>query len=692
MEDLWKKYGGSIQFVAVNIVETLANLTNWLAAMPGGITFPVLHSSNWSIAGLYWTGPTLYFPLMYIIGADGIIQRVYSTGSLLDESVLEGSILDVVHTRSPVDVELVVDVSDSMNSPPPGLPGGDSKLLLLKQAANIVMDVFVAHGQASDRMGLVRFTDSATEFEYANKKLLPLVLNEVPLRGEIGALTTGTCTAMGAGLQLAFDTLATVGTQQRFAILCTDGMQNVEPKVTDIGGHYEIVDSGGWLCGGHSGVPAHPGVDIRTYNTRVHTIGIGLGAEWEPLLQAVADQTGGFHRATDDPQMDLNLIYAVDLCSCLAAGSPVVVCHAAGTLISEECQAVETFYLNRTTRKITIALSWQQSESCSLTFWLRAPDGTLVPLDRQMQNFANRCLATLFLPVEQGGKKLDHVGRWSVIIRGETPVGRAGYQILVIAEDHDVKCIVDYPRRPYAAGDIVPLSIRLSDADKLPYRVVDLALEVIRLRVPPAEILERYPMSQLELGRTAHEGARLRRDPRALLQAKLRRIETDRRMEGLLRPERKRTSLRAGTLECSIGEREVMIPLRLTQPGLSSYRVEILCESAESGPIARTDFVSVFANAGSVDPKRSTVGVATRRREGGAGAVITMTPRNELGQLLGPGLAAEIRVVSGHKPLEAVVSDLVDGTYEIEIVRAPKLAELHASVLVQGKTIWTGNV
>ena len=92
MENLWKKFGGSVQFVAVNLPQTLQDLNNWIAGMPGGVTFPVLHDPNWAIAGLYWSG-LLYYPLIFIIGADAKIKSIYSDGTSFTETELEGDAL-----------------------------------------------------------------------------------------------------------------------------------------------------------------------------------------------------------------------------------------------------------------------------------------------------------------------------------------------------------------------------------------------------------------------------------------------------------------------------------------------------------------------------------------------------------------------------------------------------------------------
>jgi hypothetical protein len=302
MQNLWQKYGGSIQFVAVRVFGT--GLQTFIADK--GITFPVL--DNPSVLPLYWQG-SYTLPLVFIIGADKIVRKIFSQGPILDQSALEGHILDVLHTRAAVDLEMVMDVSDTMNSPAPNDPAGDPKLALMKQAAKMIVDHLSTNGQADDQMGLVWFTDNASEYVHplSGAKLLSVTTYVSDLKGAIDAQGSGICTAMGAGLQMAFNTLSG-STHKKFVILCTDGMQNVQPKVEATGGHYEIIDTGGgWECTSHAStgpanVPGHPGVNINTYGTGVHTIGIGITANYEPTLQGIADQTGGFYRATNDPR------------------------------------------------------------------------------------------------------------------------------------------------------------------------------------------------------------------------------------------------------------------------------------------------------------------------------------------------------------------------------------------------------
>ncbi len=673
---------------AVCVEGTEAQNYAWLNG--AGVTFPAILDS----AGIFasYCPPSSpdygYVPHNYIIGRDMVI-RMDHVGAM-DEATLRGQIMDVVYMRDPIDLELVMDVSDSMNSGAPGAPGGDSKLVMMKQAATIITDFLKDHGQTDDRMGLVWFTDDVSEYENAlSEKLLPIPANWADLRSQINTHGTGMFTAMGAGLQTAFETLS-ASTHQRFVILCTDGMQNIEPKVTQVGGHYEIIDSGGWVAGPHSSVPAHPGVDITTYNARVHTIGIGIEATYAALLQEVANATDGFYRGTNDPDHDLDLIYLLDLCNCMAGGSPAVAHHSAGRLQAGVCEAVENFYLNSSVRKITVMLSWKKSEGGDLTFWLYGPDGSLLHLGQEMKFFESHCLATIYLPRIQDGSALPYVGQWRMVIRGETRGSGADYHAFVIAEDRKVHFHLDVPKKYYEVGDILPIKVKLTESQKPVVRVNEIIMETSQLRLPPAELCAQYKVSAYEL--TRQTTGKKRRKLENPLVLKLRAMASDPACRELLKPVRKKSSLLEGSLDCKIREKEIVVPILLQQPGLVSYKITVNCGTAQSGPIYRTDMVSVHVGPGRADPGQTRVSLSEILEKDFTGALINVAPKNRLGQLLGPGLEHEFKTVAGKQAVEITVEDQLDGTYQIEANLSKFKGETPVSIMFQGKPIWKGEL
>lgn len=682
---LWDEFDGhGIQFVGVNTGDSHTWMTDLC------LDFSAIDDPSQTILWSYAESSFTY-PLIYIIGRDMVITA--NTTALQTESFLRGLIWDAVYMRDPIDVEMIMDVSDSMNDPSPSDPGGDSKLFMMKQATTMITDFLNDHGQVDDRMGLVWFTDDASEYiNPEDDKLLPVQIHWADLRGQINAHGTGTCTAMGAGLQMAFDTLS-ASTEKRFAILCTDGMQNIEPKVTEVGGDYQIIDSGGYLCGGHSSVPPQPGVSITSYDTCIHTIGVGITATYASLLQEIANATGGFYRGTDDPETDLALIYFLDLCNCMAGGSPAVVHHSTGVFYPEECQVVERFCLNRSARKITVMLSWKKSQESRMTFWLYGPDGTLLDLHQEMKLYENHCLATIYLPRQQGGIELAYIGEWQLVIRGESQGTNVDYHAFVIAEDREIKYVLDYPRKFYEVGDILPLEIKFTDKDEPITRVNEIIMETAQLRVPLPELLAQHKMSSYEMLRMIKAGpSKYQKDPCLV---KIEALALDPCFKERLKPVRTQHSLQKGELECTIGEKELIVPVNLKQAGLHSFKVEIQCETLESGPICRTDMVTVNVGPGKADPKLSKISVMKISTKKKKGALIRIVPRNKYGNLLGPGHGHELKAKIGRKKLDIDVVDQLDGTYQIElpVPRPRKKAKRESVSITFGAwRVWKGEI
>ena len=358
--DLWTNYEGhGVQIVIVHPDQVDRSiLEGWLAnEINPPVTFTVI------LGGISWAdyigdiddGSETIRPHSFIIDRNNCIRKRYY-GIGIDEGChpgycrlhpeydsLESSLLEVIYIRDPIDLEMIMDVSGSMNRPSPSDPDGDTKFIMMKNATKIIGDFLEQNGQDNDRMGLIWFTDDVEEYldPISGQKLLLIRANSnwADLTGQIDELITGNCTAMGAGLQTAFNTLTINGSdQKKFVILCTDGMQNVNPLVIKVPeGHYEIIN-GDAQCEPPSQIELAPsGTNIATeYDTCVHTIGVGITGNYHVLLQEIAYETGGFYKGTNDPGEDLDFLYLVDLCNSMAGGSPSILYHNTGNLGVEE--------------------------------------------------------------------------------------------------------------------------------------------------------------------------------------------------------------------------------------------------------------------------------------------------------------------------------------------------------------------
>ena len=217
--------------------------------------------------------------------------------------------------RDPVDVMLVLDLSGSMLSP--ACPGCQAKLDVLKDAVEIFVQLWTALAVPTDRLGITYFRTNVDEFDAGGTVLLPVIPNAGAMIGDVQAQTTTPfdLTAMGGGLQSALN-LLTDATRPRNVILLTDGMQNVNPMVRRIDDsppagafHLEIDDDPALTTG--SGVPPTvPPTELGpALDRKINTIAVGASDPWVALLQEIASETGGLHKATTAPDDELRRFY-----------------------------------------------------------------------------------------------------------------------------------------------------------------------------------------------------------------------------------------------------------------------------------------------------------------------------------------------------------------------------------------------
>ena len=129
-------------------------------------------------------------------------------------------------------------------------------------------------------------------------------------------------------------------------------------------------------------------------------------------------------------------------------------------------------------------------------------------------------------------------------------------------------------------------------------------------------------------------------------------------------------SLAGGDLKYKIENRCAVVPIKLSRPGLHTLKVEVFCEVEGNGPVARTDVVSIMVGPGKPSKQKTILRDLAVSEKDRSGVLAMITPRSESGFLFGAGLADEFDVkVSGHK-CDVNISDLLDGSYHVEIARS----------------------
>lgn len=285
----------------------------------------------------------------------------------------------VVHNRSPVNqtcqtasglpvipaapraaAVLALDISGSMLMP--ACPDCFfSRLDVLKDSVELFVQLWAAVGAPEDRLGVVYFRTTISEFLSGSEPLPRLIDASDAIVADVAGQSTlpSNLTAMGGALQQAINRLGAVTSETRRIILFTDGMQNVNPMVQELSAippQHQISDAPGRPSSNVS--PTNPPTHLdQLGGTAVDVIGVGAGEAFIGLLEAVAAQTGGLKRFTIAPDEDLRRFFVEELIDALRGFSPQLAGWRRGTFGGHE--QVETFTVGGGVRKVVLKLSWK---------------------------------------------------------------------------------------------------------------------------------------------------------------------------------------------------------------------------------------------------------------------------------------------------------------------------------------------
>jgi hypothetical protein len=603
-------------------------------------------------------------------------------------------------TRQPSDLILALDTSSSMNSP--AAPGALAKIEILRRSVRLLLETWNLHAIAQDRIGFAAFNSNVTTTPNAVPALQPLQANLNTLITAAGALNASGCTALGGSLQVAFNGFDPASASKRSILVVTDGMQSTNPFVGEAGTPSRLLIQtfpltaslpfGAFFCtntpaNGPTGAPIVPdGINVADHGAEIHAIGVGVnGAGFQQLIGRLAGEASGLSHFTTTPDSNLDLLYINDLVRALKSNTLEVIDAANGTLAAGGSRDM-TFPVNGTSRSVSVVLSWQGvSQTAAVGAQLRGPGGAvLVPAQLRQGTFFT------VMRFDLGGAAQP--GTWKLTLSRSGAA--VSYQVSIIADETCLHFDVAAPRAPLRAGEALALAARLSGGGRaLPAAPAVRATiaepvtapgNLLASRVPRTRAAQKYlaavragQWNKLPPATAVVEAAavELMRDP-----AFNKLAGATKSREFKLDP----VAPRKGLSPALLGETRLATgAAKLQRAGAYPITWEIAGNSS-CGPVQRQELGAVVVGLGKIDIAASKLAQAPGPR---STVIVTIKPSDATGNLLGPGMAALVKIeTEGAKPVSEVI-DLLDGSYLRAFAARGKGEKLAPKISVNGQAL-----
>ncbi|MBI2927643.1 MAG: immunoglobulin domain-containing protein [Verrucomicrobia bacterium] len=549
-----------------------------------------------------------------------------------------------------VDVALVMDRSGSMNDSVPVSSGNRPKIDLLKDAANLFLDLMRL--DAGDELGEVSFAGGVTTDFGPGGVLTPLTEGNLEdAKDAVDALSPGGSTNIRDAVQQGLDLItgAANASHRRVLIFFSDGMRTAGGDPTEVAFLNQFAANGVTIYSvgfGTQGGTGNAGIDVDLLGT---------------LANANPGEPGFFHVTESAVALDKFFVNAV-----AGAVRSEVVVDPEGDLAAGQSATVEAT-LVRDDSFATFILNWD-NPALDLALAVRSPTGLEVNAGNAA-TFADRVtrvnrptyrLMTLRFPLT-GGPSEDHSGRWRMIIRNPG-AATVHYAASVISET-TVRARWHQPQPgggggSFRPGNAIPLTVSVSGRGGTP---ISGARVIVTPNVPLVSLgnlLAAAGITPLELARVPRDrnGEPLSEQERLYLAL------LARGGRGALLPRRDLPSFEL-TASRAAGEYVgVFGGTRLAGPYNFVARVEGVAEDCErfqrevGGSVAvgpAPDAGKTGVSVGWIDP-----------RNPGGGIVVTVTPVGSGGDYVGPGSGGLVVITPGGSvaPSSSVVDNL-DGSY-----------------------------
>lgn len=375
--------------------------------------------------------------------------------------------LAITPVRDPVDVMLVLDVSGSMAQMIPGY--GMSKWSVLKESVQAFLEDYKSWGECDDRIGVTYFDHRRLDFGSGG-----LVFNNkspggpIPLLGtgsileDMNSKSPGTTTCLGGGILAGYSAFNPMN-PHRNMILFTDGIQNMEPSVSQSAGT-ELVISDYNIRADGTGFPTFT-LDLKapTLPFRTYTVGIGDNAVTSLLNQIAGAPTNNDYdgesfaiNSTVDLAATLGAAFTQFFVESLAQFSPQLIDIRRLNVVSP----VSTkFVVNPTADKLLIRVVANPGLINGATIRIEKDGKDLSHLLRAGAQ-TRRSFFVDTTTVKRYQVALD--GEWTVRINGS----QGTYQVVCMINDEALETSASLGDAQYAPGDTMDIEATLLFEDQ----------------------------------------------------------------------------------------------------------------------------------------------------------------------------------------------------------------------------------
>lgn len=580
-------------------------------------------------------------------------------GAKANQGTLQSGDPNVVHfqtgaaaPRPNASLELVFDTSGSMAWPAvPG--GGTSRMDALRHASEGFFQGLLDWSMLGDKVGLVYFSSSATPLEPSPPDANPSNLRSAKdgailgqLQASLAAKVPSGSTSIGDGLQkaneLGFANDSTPN-PRRLVLLFSDGEQNTGIQVSVAGGAVKLDGTG--------------------YPSDIGVCPVTAGRSTAPgfaLQQAIADAacSGQNAHVRDDQESfvlaDLETFFVQALGDAVIGDKLEVALDRRGDLAQGGAESV-TFLANPEDVAMSILLSWTgQKERDFLSFTLKAPDGTPIDVSSRTRTGRNRSFTTLRLPVRAAGAVVDPAGTWTLELSGQDmQAATLDFHLMVILDNRSIVSAFGSRTADAGTGESIELAVTLKEAGS-PIEGATVVAYLVGPEQGLGDVLSDAPTftgTSPLVDTGANDAAQQKL--RDLLQS----AEHRHLFQDVPLPDVVFTDQGGGSYSGVFGE--------TVEEGHYQFAINVRGTAATNGAFQRHRRLSVFVRP-KPDPSTSTIGIVSKSTAGGfTDVMLELTPRDTLGNRLGPGYVGALVVSCPTCSATTPLTDQLDGSYRI---------------------------